>query len=791
MASADDILGIKKSASDLLGVQEPSAKTTQQSMRDAYSSPTGAIDPYSGTFIPGVSQEEINRNYAQTGAGVTKGAVAGTLGLPGDILNIPSTVETLGRAGLRAAGVNVKPQSVIPEVPIGSEDVYKFLFGKPKSESEQFGAGLGQILGGFVGPAAAEKALGKIGETVVGRAGMQAAKVAQRAEDEGLSVSASQVRGEAPKNKPLSPSEQTKINEAVSAETGEKTNLVTPEFIRKRIEDLGKDYDKLYSGGFQIDETIAQAAKNIAAQEASIGAAGDGGISSIARNIVGRYEKAKADAMEQAMLKIMSGQQTALKRGKGNVVTRTFGPGERIDAVPLTQDLLRYYGAGDHANVRHITAADAPEWGKEVNSLLTELTDKLGLRVRPGVYVGDGSGSYGWAHPYGHIFLNEKLLKTPKDAVATALHEFGHQVEFQLFEQAPKDVKRAINEAWNASKAEGVGKTVEQLRPITSEKYGPEHAGLIPSTAREKEYYLGFNEWFAEQVSRWLTTAKEPVTIADKFFKGIADAWRAIYNKVKGYLPMSQSADEFMRLNWEGKLINESVTKNIFELPEGSTFIPTSSTQAPTLTEPVIATIDGESLRRLRSYISSKAANASDGNERYQARELLNQIDAAIEKTNPKIAKKLQETNKKYRATMALQNLNQAKDPSIVRGNVDPFVLGNMLRAEGTDLSHPLSKYGQYGTTLGMTSRTIPDRGTGELAKLLSASGRKIEALSYPLSYPIGRARRAIQRSMAPEGAVPETQITTVGKAATTVAAEANRAIQQRLEAERKRKAKR
>ena len=250
---------------------------------------------------------------------------------------------------------------------------------------------------------------------------------------------------------------------------------------------------------------------------------------------------------------------------------------------------------------------------------------------------------------------------------------------------------------------------------------------------------------------------------------------------------MSQSADEFMRLNWEGKLINETVTKNVFELPEGSTFIPTASPKTPTLTEPVIATIDGESLRRLRSYVSNKAANASDGNERFQARELLNQIDDAIEKTNPKIAKKLQETNKKYRATMALQDLNQAKDPSIVRGNVNPLALGNMLRAEGTDLSHPLSKYGQYGTTLGMTSRTIPDQGASELAKLLATSGRKVEALAYPLAYPIGRARRAIQRGLAPEGAVPETEILTFGKAATTAAAETNRAIQERLNAAKKR----
>jgi len=347
-------------------------------------------------------------------------------------------------------------------------------------------------------------------------------------------------------------------------------------------------------------------------------------------------------------------------------------------------------------------------------------------------------------------------LKNSKDAVATALHEFGHQVEFQLFEQAPKEVKQAINDAWAASKKEGAGKTVEQLRPITSEKYGPEHAGLIPTTPKDKGYYLGFNEWFAEQASRWLTTAKEPVTIADKFFKGIADAWKAIYAKVTGHLPMAKATEDFMKMNWEGKLINETTTKNIFEIPEGTTIIPTEAPKAPVLTEPVIATVDGESLRRMRSYIATRAAEHPDGNIRYQARQLLKQIDGAIEKSNPKVAKQLQETNKKYRATLALKELRMMNDPSIEAGNISPIALGKLLERDGADLSHPLSKYGEFGTALRMRSMTEGAEPVSDpIRSLLSLGERKTKALLSPLSYPLGRTRRAIQRQMAPGEAPP------------------------------------
>jgi hypothetical protein len=50
----------------------------------------------------------------------------------------------------------------------------------------------------------------------------------------------------------------------------------------------------------------------------------------------------------------------------------------------------------------------------------------------------------------------------------------------------------------------------------------------------EREYWLGFDEWFAEQVARWATTSERPLSVIDKFFKRVGDRIRAIVEAMRG-----------------------------------------------------------------------------------------------------------------------------------------------------------------------------------------------------------------------------------------------------------------
>ena len=63
-----------------------------------------------------------------------------------------------------------------------------------------------------------------------------------------------QARAADPAGRNLSETEQIKINQKVSAETGKPTNQVDSKFIKSRLDDLGEDYNKIYSNDFEIDE---------------------------------------------------------------------------------------------------------------------------------------------------------------------------------------------------------------------------------------------------------------------------------------------------------------------------------------------------------------------------------------------------------------------------------------------------------------------------------------------------------------------------------------------------------
>ena len=779
MANEWDVVSKTPAADDWSVVS--SAPSRQTPSYDPMGGFTGYTEDAVQSTMPYGEQMSNVGAALRTGA---RGAAEGFFGQVGDLALAARHYDPFTLAGLM-------PKIPVEDRPFGrelglfpaptTEEIGKgtdWAFGEPEENKKLFRTA-GQVLGPFASPTAIGRLGQKAADALIGRPNILGAEVAAKAEAEGLSVRAGQISGKKPTGEPLSLKEQEKINKEVSAVTGETTNSVDKKFINRRLEALGKDYDKIYSGEFQIGEDVANAARAIMQDEATIGAAGDAGVQSIARNIFSRWNKAREDAealaQQQQIMSTIRGQQTALKRGTGapagsggEVVMRKFGPGERIDAAPLTDDLLKLYNAGDHTNVRPITAADAPAWAKDVNAVITDLTEQLGLRVRPGVYVGNGRGSYGWAHPYGHIFLNESSLKNPADALATALHEFGHMVEFQLFGQAPAAVKQAINDAWAASKIEGAGKTVEQLRPVSASKYGPDHAAMVPTSAKDKSYYLGFSEWYAEQVSRWLTTAKEPVTVAEKFFKGIADTWKKIYQKVTGYLPMAKATDDFMRLNWNGKLINDEAVLRIFQAkeippagatPAGAAVAPISggaeTAKSVALAKPVIAKIEGKDLQRLRSYIADRAANHPDGMIRFQAGKVLKQIDDAIEMTNPAKKALLQKTNTKYRATLTLKRLLESGDVSLNKaGNISPQALGRAVQASGYELTHPLAKWSEYGNTLGMRSATEGAEYTRDpISNLLTRSGRLVRFLN-PLDPVWKAAQRNIQRKMTP-GAPP------------------------------------
>jgi len=213
-----------------------------------------------------------------------------------------------------------------------------------------------------------------------------------------------------------------------------------------------------------------------------------------------------------------------------------------------------------YRNIRNM-GEDLPPWFENVKSTIADLAENLKLPKAPILWAGTARelGLGGITSSNGHIIVSDHLK--PNEALNTGIHEFGHQVEFQLLRDAEPETKQAIQEAY--ARDSGKGKTILQTRPVTGQRYDP-IAASIPAS----RYHTSFPEWFAEQVSRWITQNREPSGVVEKFFQGIANIWRRIYEKVTGHVALAPEVAEFMRKNWHGDLIEKARTAAPIQVTE-------------------------------------------------------------------------------------------------------------------------------------------------------------------------------------------------------------------------------
>jgi hypothetical protein len=113
--------------------------------------------PYKGSpesQIP-ASVREFERKEGPFGYAkeFAKGTAAAVAGLPAEMtVNLPSSIESLGRLGLRTLGADVSPKTAIPRVGYGAPEASEFFFGKPTSEIAGGIRTAGEVLGGLATP---------------------------------------------------------------------------------------------------------------------------------------------------------------------------------------------------------------------------------------------------------------------------------------------------------------------------------------------------------------------------------------------------------------------------------------------------------------------------------------------------------------------------------------------------------------------------------------------------------------------------------------------------------------
>ena len=183
-----------------------------------------------------------------------------------------------------------------------------------------------------VGPAVARgTAKGLLGAPTATRE-----KYARAAEELGFKVSPAQVRAVSPvpaRGSSFAAEENQKLaNKLVSASTGKEVAEISPDFVRERLTDLGKEFNKLYKGKqFNIDQTAVQAIRDIAAIESQLPVSAQvSAVKNTANEIVKNFQTLAAGKGAQPGTFAIEGD--ALQRLRSDLLGAARSTSQRQDA---------------------------------------------------------------------------------------------------------------------------------------------------------------------------------------------------------------------------------------------------------------------------------------------------------------------------------------------------------------------------------------------------------------------------------------------------------------------------
>lgn len=128
----------------------------------------------------------------------------------------------------------------------------------------------------------------------------------------------------------------------------------------------------------------------------------------------------------------------------------------------------------------------------------------------------------------GAIYLSPTMSQ--KEQLEVLGHEIGHKVEKQLFKGLKEEDQAAIRNAYDTwyrnnfvidKKLSDVLKA--RLPQFAGEALADSDITLGQVKGTDALYFTKFDEWFADQTSRWLTTDVAPRGVVDQFFSELAE----------------------------------------------------------------------------------------------------------------------------------------------------------------------------------------------------------------------------------------------------------------------------
>lgn len=149
------------------------------------------------------------------------------------------------------------------------------------------------------------------------------------------------------------------------------------------------------------------------------------------------------------------------------------------------------------------------------------------------------------------MFVHPSLEASPALWNEVLAHEFGHAIFKTEAVLATDEQAAAVFKAYLRWKA-GLGEAPSIEAVIGSKKPAAMLANLLDVyagqqlselTEKSRDYLLNFEEWFADNVSKQLTTTKPPQNLVERFFRGIADKVRAFF----GQLAPDMAVEQFLQ----------------------------------------------------------------------------------------------------------------------------------------------------------------------------------------------------------------------------------------------------
>jgi len=138
------------------------------------------------------------------------------------------------------------------------------------------------------------------------------------------------------------------------------------------------------------------------------------------------------------------------------------------------------------------------------------------------------------------------IVIKPKDSMEsmyeTLGHEFGHLLFFEVYNNEAPEVRRAIADAFNEYKKNHdlpgvtVREALEARSPLSMLRdfSDADLALQVQEDSVNRGWIFSFEEWLADNVSRWLSREETPRTVIEKFFKKLAGLIKKLYRRIYG-----------------------------------------------------------------------------------------------------------------------------------------------------------------------------------------------------------------------------------------------------------------